>query len=157
MVFQWLSASEGPLVLTGRNARSDWSAEHLALARQYPDPLASVEVVSPRDALILEGGFATTWWPTPEIGGGIIVRKLWAEDDESILKALRSVPAAAWFENGLTVEISAAAQILFDGSLMNTQDDLELFIPRCQYALESANVEPDPSTCLVLHRLSCVH
>lgn len=155
---KWLSAKSGPLVLADRTSADVWSDEHLALARQHPEPIASLSVARDRDAIVLEGGFDTAWWPTPETGGGILVRMLWADSEERIMDAVRDVSDRAWIEDGLRFDAGTGALVLFDGSLDETRrKPLEIFCERMEFAVSTANIEPDSKTCLVAHKFSPVH
>lgn len=155
---KWLSASAGPLVLAARSSAETWNDQHLTWARQHPEPMASIEMTRDQDALVLEGGFDTAWWHTPQNGGGILVRMLWANDEDAVVKALQKVPRSAWIEDGLRFEAGNGALVLFDGSLdETTHQPLEIFTGRCPFVVSTANIEPDSQTCLVAHRLSPLH
>ncbi len=155
---KWLSGQTGPLVLAERTSAAAWNDQHLTWARQHPEPVASLDVHRKCDALVLEGGFDTAWWPTPAQGGGMLVRMLWAPDEQDVMNALHQIPRSAWIEDGISFDAGSGALVLFDGSLDESRHQpIEIFCENIEFALSTANVEPDPQTCLVAHRLSPIH
>jgi hypothetical protein len=93
----------------------------------------------------------------------LIVRWMYAESEEGVLRAVRSVPEDVWEATPHRACVGRGGLLLFDSaypgdSLPNTCGDganvpwLEVAIPPGTYQVDTADYEPDESARLILHR-----
>lgn len=123
---------------------------------------------------------ATAWWPLATSGGGsedvagLLVRWMYANSEEDVLRALRREPNITWADGGLTLRVGTAPLYLFDAAVAgevllrgeplieaeNTigavakRDYLTLRLATGDYGVETAEYQPDAHTMLILHRLT---
>jgi Immunity protein 21 len=123
-----------------------------------------VLVIGPGECLVLgDELMQTTMLPTND--GGLIVRWMYAESEEEVLRAARSVPEDVWEETQHRISVGNDGLLIFDSACPG--DDLpsicgegpevswiKVSIPSGTYEVDAADYEPDESTRLILHRLS---
>ena len=165
---QWVHSSSSPILLLPRALAKDWHGQEdvrYNLARHGTEPAFPI-CVGRGAGLVLEDGFHTTWWPLPELTGargrqtgGLLIRWLWAADSESVLKAARSIPESLYEEESFTIETLDGTMMLFEARqrALGVENAIPIFLVGGSYVVRSANVQPDPDTCLLVHRLQLIH
>lgn len=158
---RWISSQQSSLMLLPRGLSKLWagatSPDHARLL-QLCEPISRLEIGSGH-ALVLEDGFHTSWWPTPNQGGGFLVRTLWSSHAEAVTDALRRIPENAWIPEMFEFDARDGTLGLFSAAepAEAAADVLTFFVAPGTYKVLSANVEPDPGTCLIVHRLMPIH
>ncbi len=96
----------------------------------------------------------TTWLPLSD--GGLLVRWVFAEDEESLIPAARRVPDDAYHESGWTFSVENPPLVLF-AACESSEDKI---YPRIEFQLQSgryriltAKYEEGGSTAIICHRL----
>lgn len=127
-------------------------------ALELCEPLALLEVGG-GGALVLEDGFHTSWWPTVATGGGYLVRTLWSNDPNTVRQAVRTIPEESWMPEDVEFDAREGVLELFPAteSALLAANSLTFFVTPGRFRIFSANVEPNPETCLIVHRLMPVH
>jgi hypothetical protein len=126
------------------------------------DDYLGVLACGPGDCLILgDEPMQTTFLPMKDCG--LIVRWMWAECEEDVLRAVRSVPENVWEATPHRLQVGEGDLLLFDSAypgddLPKTGDGaeipwLKLPVPRGTYEIDTADYQPDERTRLILHRL----
>jgi hypothetical protein len=89
--------------------------------------------------------------------GGILIRWMHANSEADVLSAIQHVPDELWHDDGLTLEVGSQPLYLFDsafaGDDLAGDDHLLIHLPTGEYAIATAEYEPDRDTAVVLHRL----
>lgn len=119
--------------------------------------------VGPGSCLILgDDPMQTTYLRTND--GGLIVRWSFAECEEDVVTAARSVPEDTWEKTTHRIEIADGGLLIFDsaypGDDLPTSDGdganvpwLKFALPKGGYEIDTCDHEPDDLTHLILHRL----
>ena len=107
-------------------------------------------------ALVLgDDPFPTTFLRAPDFGGGYLIRMLWGDDTAAAIEAVHALAPGQWTAESLTFDAGEGDLVLFDaanaGSAILHRVDVRLGPGR--YAVDSADVQPDDSLCLLVHRL----
>ena len=122
--------------------------------------------VGPGECLVLgDEPMLTTILPTN--GGVLIVRWMYAESEEEVLRSVRFVPEDAWEATPHQVNVGSGALILFDSAypgddLPTTCADganvpwMKVAVPMGIYEVHTADYQPNDSTRLILHRMQAL-
>ncbi|MEZ4461110.1 MAG: Imm21 family immunity protein [bacterium] len=159
--FKWISSTQSPLMLLPRALARAWDGAaggNFAVLDDLCEPLVCIPV-SHGHALVLEDGFHTSWWPEPLTGGGMLVRTLWASSAQTVRAAVQTIDEDAWMPEPFHFDSCDGAVGLFPAvdAAMAASDVLSFHVAPGKHVVLSANVEPDPSTCLIVHRLLPLH
>ena len=178
---EWISTGGGPLLLIPQKSLTLWEGSHKPSAGRVveakfrwhsPDDPATdydraVDLSLSADLAILELGSdnaivlgdepsSTSWWPI-NAENGLIVRRIYAENDDAIISCLNKIPREIWESTNIAFNVPDCPLIIFDsaypGSLI--EDNCLIFsISEGVYSIETCFFRPDDETGLVLHRLS---
>lgn len=119
--------------------------------------------VGPGRALILgDEPMQTAFLPSHE--GGIVVRWMYAEDEDGVWRAVGAVPESGWEPTPHRIEVAREAILVFDSahpgdSLPASLEDgaatpwIHIELSSGTYLVDMADYSPDSSTRLILHRL----
>lgn len=175
----WFEGNGGPLLLlsheymrywegirppTDRNIRANfrWGYPN-APATDYDracdvnDWLGLIEIDKGKGLVLGDEPLRTTWKPI-ETGEavGMLIRWLYAENEEEVLEALRRVPHSIWEATGLMFIVGTEPLYLFDaacpGKELTDDERLIVNVNPGSYAVDTASYEPDDKTALILHR-----
>jgi hypothetical protein len=104
---------------------------------------------------------ATTFFPTAD--GGIFVRWIHAENEEDVVRAVRSVPESLWERFPHTFDVGRAGLLLLDSACQGDERRppsadgvfswMKLSVPNGTYQVYTADYQPDEWTHLILHRI----
>ena len=100
----------------------------------------------------------------PATGGGLLVRWMYAEGEEEVLRAVESAPEAIWQPTPYRLRVGRGGLLLFDSvfpgdGLPSICGDganvpwLKVPVSRGTYEVDTADYVPDEETHLILHRL----
>ena len=112
--------------------------------------------VGPGLALVLgDEPMQTAWRPLLE-SGAMLIRWHWANDEDSVVKALSDLSNAIWQSSDLILPVSGDPLILFDSASPGSdiEKSLEIDLPKRQYSIDTAHYQPNKETSLFLHRLT---
>jgi hypothetical protein len=126
------------------------------------DDYLGVLACGPGGCLILgDEPMQTTILPAKD--GGLIVRWMWAESDDDVLRAVRSVPEGVWEATPHRFNLGGGGLLLFDSAypgddLPTTSEGadvpwLKVAVPSGTFEIDTADYQPDEQTRLILHRL----
>lgn len=170
----WVESAGGPLLVVEQTALLDWAGaeEDYERACAVDDVVGAIRVGDAAQALVMgDEPAGTTFIPAL----GVFVRWLYGEDGTDVVAAVEaSLPTAEWDASAL-FDVSGPL-VLFDASCpgadvvieetdspdqqateyARTENGLRVTVPRGRYVVESADVKPDQSSCLRLHRLTSV-
>lgn len=121
---KWISSEGGPLILLERNIASYWkghdgsgTGERLSTdyerACEIEDYLGFLPV-GPGEALVLNDEPMQTAWMRLGDTLGIVIRWEWAEDEETLVSAVQTIPEDLWEESGLSLNVRDGRLLLFD-------------------------------------------
>ena len=175
---EWIESQGGPLILleesllafwegtdapkSGRVVRADSRASGAAVATDYDRAcdvrrvMGAIEV-GPGIGLVLAGEpLPSTWFPLGDHTEGMIVRWRYANSEEAIVQALNSVPADAFAQSGLQIEV-AGPLVLFDAAMpgydiVTPYLTINMAAGFCR--VQATQYIPDPDTALILHRFT---
>jgi hypothetical protein len=179
---QWVQSGGGPLIVIPVEIAHHWRGDgglglpdgdlsivwetvrdHTDYGRGcgMDDYLGILEVGPGRCLVLGDEPMATTFFPIEE--GGVFVRWIYAENEEDVVRAVRSVPESLWERFPQTFDVGKAGLLLLDSACPG--DDLrpplakgiyswmKLSVPNGTYQVYTADYEPDDRTHLILHRL----
>lgn len=90
--------------------------------------------------------------------GGTLIRWVYADSEADVIDAVERVPETAWVDDGLVLSVGREPLYLLDAacdaSVLEGGDYLVIHLPVGDYAIATAEYEPDSHTCLLLHRLT---
>ncbi|MEH2070097.1 MAG: Imm21 family immunity protein [Nostoc sp.] len=98
----------------------------------------------------------TSWLPSKEKAGGILVRWIYAENEESVTESLYEIPNTGWQKNEI-FRVNSKVLILFDsftsGRNLEESEFLTFELEPENYEIETLEYQRDQQTYLRLHRL----
>lgn len=179
----WVNSGGGPLIVIPSEVAHHWRGDgKLGLhngdlsmvwdtVRKHTDygracgvaDYLGVLEVGPGECLVLgDEPMLTTILPTND--GVLIVRWMYAESEEEVLRAAQSLPEDIWEAMSHQVYVGGGGLVLFDSAypgddLPSTCDDgasvpwMKVPVPMGTYEVDTADYQPDASTRLILHRL----
>lgn len=121
------------------------------------DDYIGVITVGAYQGLVLgDESMSTAWLPFTDERGGLIVRWMYADNDEAVRIALSHLEEAHWTDSDFLYCVHSRDLVMFDSSCSG--DDVDAFLkinlePSC-YLVSTSNFKPDARTHLVLHRLT---
>ena len=127
------------------------------------DGYLGVLEVGPGMCLVLgDEPMQTTMLPTE--GGCLIVRWMYAESEEDVLSAARSVPEDLWEETPHRIDVGIGGLLILDSAYPGDGRPtacgdganvswLNVALPPGTYTVDTADYHPDDLTRLILHRL----
>ena len=177
---EWVFSAGGPLILipaelaTHWRGVEEWSPPENGgdLTGEFPsdyaracgidDYLGMLEVGPGRALILGDEPMQTAFLPSHD--GGIIVRWMYSEDEDSLWRAVGAVPESAWEITPHRVEVAQEGILVFDSAypgdaLPASLDDgaaapwIRIELSSGTYLVDMADYGPDTSTRLILHRL----
>lgn len=157
---EWLDRGGGPFVIVPGRELSNWAGvgsepSDFDRACEVGDYLDTISFAG-ADALVLgDDPFPTTFLAAPQFGGGYLIRMLWGEDTTRAIEAVHRLEAHDWTREQLTFDAGRGSLVLFDAANAGAAILHRVDIPvgPGHYAIDSADVQPDESLCLLVHRL----
>jgi len=126
------------------------------------DDYLGVLACGPGECLVLgDEPMQTTFLPMKDCG--LIVRWMWAECEEDVIRVIQSVPQSVWEATLHRLHVGGGVLLLFDSAYPG--DDLpttsvgtnipwlKVSVPSGTYEIDTADYQPDEQTRLILHRL----
>lgn len=126
------------------------------------DDYLGVLACGPSECLILgDEPMQTTFLPAKDVS--LIVRCMWAESEDDVIRVIQSVPEGVWEATLHRLNVGEGQLLFFDSAYSG--DDLpttsaganvpwlKVSIPRGTYEIDTADYQPDQQTRLILHRL----
>jgi len=179
----WMCSDGGPLIVAPAEIAPQWrgdrgwfptedghgeSASDYARACSIDGYLGTLEVGSGRALILGAEPMRTCFVPNPD--GGVLVRWMYAENEDSVRRALEAVPESAWGPTPHWIEVGQEGILVFDSAYPGDdlptptpeegQDENEkeallirIELPSGTYLVDTADYEPDGATRLILHRL----
>ena len=160
----WLDTQGGPFVVVPASRAASWGGLRGSPSDEDSDFDRACDVddyigivrFDGGDALVLgDDPFPTAFLKAPSFGGGYLIRMLWGDSEEEALAAVHDVGASEWTAEGVVFDAEDGVCTMFDavyaGDAVPTQSRFRL--PPGRYAVETADVQPDESMCLLVHRL----
>ena len=107
---------------------------------------------------------STTWWPSGSLrnagnlnSGGILVRWMYAESEDEVLRFLTEIPDDVWKTEDFVFDVGQKPLFLIDaaeaGNELRPDEYLMVHLPPGKYSVATALYEPDERTAVVLHKL----
>ncbi|MDT5268358.1 MAG: hypothetical protein QOH49_544 [Acidobacteriota bacterium] len=163
----WVNSAGGPLVLLEEHLLPEWRGHDGSTAQEHEgrtdyeracdvdDYLGLVEVGSGRALVLGDEPMQTTWCPSPEGSGVVLLRWQWADSEAAVIDAAGDMPEESWESTGLIFQTSGRDLVLFDSAYPGDEpgERLTIQLARGQYGIDTAHYRPDAETSLVLHRL----
>jgi len=177
----WVCSAGGPLIVASAEIAPHWrggfggrpleggrepsgeSISDYARACGVDDYLGTLEA-GPGEVLVLgDEPMPTAFIPKP--GGGVLVRWMYAENEEDARRAVEKVPESVWKATPHKIEVGQRGLlVIFDAAcpgdeLPPTEDGgidalwIPIDLPPGAYLVDTADYQPDGSTGLILHRL----
>jgi hypothetical protein len=172
---EWVSSGGGPLMLLDEQLLSAWggafglggdeSRSALGKGTDYDRACqvrdyVGVIPVGHGQGLVLSGeALETTWYSQPHHAGEMLVRWVYAEDDESVERALNSLPADIPWTDGPNLDVSGRYLVLFDSAMEGTDiliPPLRVELAPGRYRILTTQYMSGSDTSLLLHRLAPV-
>jgi hypothetical protein len=181
----WVTSAGGPLMLLpenllpyweginppsdGRKIEANFRWDPTGPATDYDRACETCEMtgyinlleVGSDHALVLgDMPMPTAWWPIPSIEGGLLVRWLFADNDNSVMQALKSLSIDAFQPAELAFNVTFPALTLFDSAWGGVEihlypsETLTITLKEGLYGVSTLTYTPDSETSLVLHKLS---
>jgi Immunity protein 21 len=175
---QWINSNGGPLLLLpssllgvwegadepepyrGVEARSRWNpggpATDYDRACDATELVGTVQVGVGEGLVLADEPLATTWWPAPEIGGGILVRWEYADSDAAAGRWIAAIPGSLPWEPSARFGFAEGPLVLFDSAEAGADPSgprLEIALAGGGYDVHTIRWRPDVTTSLLLHRL----
>ena len=161
----WIDSGGGPLILLEQTALKDWQGSSLEQEPDDYDRACAVKdyigliKVGDREAIVLgDEPMTTAWFPSANQPGGIIVCWGCADSEADVIQALSAIPEEVWSDTGLSFQVGKTPLVLFDSAYPgeNMEESLRINLEEGQYAISTAEYEPNEETSLILHRLELV-
>lgn len=175
LVREWISCNS-PLLLVEKNhldawegtdvpsqgriveARFRWNSVGPATdydrACDVDDYLGLIEVGRGKGIVLGDEPLMTAWLPL--VDGGLLIRWVYAEDEETILSAAKNIPNDCYKDSGVTLAVGEHPLVLFaacESSSDQVYPRVEFKIPSGYYRILTSRYEPDANTSLLCHRL----
>jgi hypothetical protein len=158
---QWLDTGGGPYVLVRQadlgawgGIRSNGGVSDFARACDVDDYIGIIDLDEDRALVLGDDPFPTAFMPAPALGGGYFLRWLWGDDEEDAVSAVHRLRPEDWTAEDLVFDAGDGRLSLFDsvhpGESAPRRLDIRMGPGR--YAVATANVQPHPNLCLMVHR-----
>src|SRR5262249_23615596 len=127
----WVCSAGGPLIVAPTEIAPHWrgvrgwypsedgrptgkTASDYARACSIDDYLGTLEVGSGRALILGDEPMETTF--IPKLGGGVLVRWMYAEKEDGVLRAVEMVPEFAWKPTPHQIEVAQSGFLIFDSA-----------------------------------------
>jgi hypothetical protein len=159
----WIESTGGPLILieealmpywNGHSSSSHSSMTDYERACAISDYLGTIGV-GPGHAVVLgEEPASTAWWHSSELDFSYLVRWVFAESEDEIIKALDTLSINSWERNDIEIKVAKEKLVLFDSAFPGYDIDtsISIQIPTGTYIVETLHYTPNAETSLILHR-----
>jgi hypothetical protein len=101
----------------------------------------------------------TAWWPLVDTPDGLFIRWVAADSDAAVVQALRGLSPSLFAASDLFVKVPAAPMVLFDSAMPGSDiatSSMSVQLLPGRYRIDSALLEPDERTSLILHRFTLI-
>lgn len=160
---KWISSTGGPLIIMGKESSTVWLGDaigsqeetktHYQLACDIEGLWGLLKVEGNTAIVLADEPSLTTWIPDKDNLGGIIVRWIYADSEEEVLKHLTSIPKSAWNNEG-EINIDSEELYVFDSvePLQEAMEEnvLSVSLKKGIYELFTQEFKPDENTHLRL-------
>lgn len=142
------------------NAKSRWIPEGPPTDYDRACDLGEIGIlpVGSGEGLVLgDEPLSTAWWPLTDQRGGMLVRWVYAESDEDVVRALRSLSGELFPSTALSFSVDDGMLVLFDSAMPGREiatATLDIRLSPGRYKIATARYAPDSETSLVLHRVT---
>lgn len=156
----WLEGG-GPFVILPRDRAASWRGlkhddgpSDFDRACDVDDYLGLMAHDGVPTLVLGDDPFPTTYLPAPAFGGGYIVRILWGDDRDAAIEAVHSAASSAWTPEEFTFSSKSGELMLFDAAhpAESAPKSITIKLGPGPYAIATANIQPDESMCLLVHR-----
>jgi hypothetical protein len=157
----WIDSDGGPLILMEKEVFPSWNGDvevkqhdtDYDRACNVEDYVGVIEVQPLRAIVFGDEPMRTTWWQIGEYEG-IVVRWMYASDEESVIKALITMHDIKWEDSEIEISFPNGNLILFDSvySYDEVEDSLSIQIKSGVYKIQTSSYQPNEHISLVLHR-----
>jgi hypothetical protein len=176
LISKWVTCDGGPLLLVAKEhlcawegvanpsanrkveTRFRWNPEGPATdydrACDVDDYLGLIDVGYGKGLVLGQEPFMTTWLPQND--GGVLVRWVFAEDEEKVLTTASSIPNESYQDSGLSFVVGDSSLVLLaacESSKDQIYPRLEFEVTRGQYRILTTHYDADENTSLLCHRL----
>ncbi len=159
----WITSAGGPLLFLEEHLLPHWHGYDTSdydRACSIKDYLGLLEV-GPGQGLVLgEEPMPTAWRSFPRPPGGMFIRWQWADDDDSVVRAIADLEKVSWEATGIVFDVANSSLVLFDAVCSGQDPDcnttgcrLNIRLEEGHYFIQTAHYQPDENTALILHRL----
>jgi hypothetical protein len=116
--------------------------------------LGTIGIGPGRAVVFGEQPYSTAWWRSNELGSSYLVRWVFAENEDEIIKALGTLSINSWERNDVKIEVASEKLVLFDSAFPGYDIDtsISIQIPTGNYIVETLHYTPNAETSLILHR-----
>lgn len=177
----WIESNGGPLILLPKNLLMYWNGNESILPKvqdggtdenkslndftdydracHLSDYINLISVGQAQGLVLGDMPSLTAWWPLPEINSGMLVRRIFANEDESIIHSLSHMsldlfPPASFVWNNVNENL-----ILMDSAFpglapyVPEMNRTMFTLPPGNFGIRTLEYGPDNDTFLILHLL----
>ena len=129
---------------------------HYGKACEHPNLCRIIDFDDKQVIVLGDEPAATAWFPYSDDLGGIFIRWIFADDEESILRSLKGIPNLGWERNGRFTAKSPSFKLIDSfspGINIKENESLAITLNPGNYDLATLEYQPDVSTHLRLHQL----
>ncbi|BAY14152.1 Imm21 family immunity protein [Calothrix sp. NIES-2098] len=132
---------------------------HYGKACEYPNLCRIIDLDGKQVIVLGDEPATTAWFPYADDSGGIFIRWIYANDEESILRSLNGIPKKGWERNGIFNAKSSSFKLIDSfspGINIKDNESLAITLNPGNYELATLEYQPDISTHLRLHKLEAI-
>jgi hypothetical protein len=161
---KWIESAGGPLLLAPALSIQLWGGCKPPRYSEETDYDRACKVgdyvgiipIGDEEGLVLgDEPMQTTWISPQQNKAGMLVRWLYANDEESAIQRARTVPDEVFGSSHLLFNVRERKLLLFDSALSGsaiTEEFLEVVMDPGIYRIETATYKPNENTALLVHR-----
>ena len=90
--------------------------------------LGTIGIGPGRAVVFGEQPYSTAWWRSNELGSSYLVRWVFAENEDEIIKALGTLSINSWERNDVKIEVASEKLVLFDSDFPGYDIDTSISI-----------------------------
>lgn len=173
---EWVTCDGGPLLLIAKKHLHAWEGVDVPAAgrkvearfRWNPggpptdydracdvdDYIGLIDVGGGKAIVLGDEPLMTTWLPLSD--GGLLVRWVYADDEESLIATARRVPDDAYRDSGWTFSVDNSPLVLFaacESSESRIYPRMEFHLPSGRYRILTSEYEEGGRSATICHRL----
>lgn len=159
-LLQYWDGANSPMGNRQVEAKFRWELDGVATdydrACDVLDYLGLLEVGNGHVLILGDAPMPTTWWAISQ-SSGLLVRWVWAFNDDSVIAALQNLSTVTWQHPSLRINVGQSPLVMFDSAFAGTESFLEsnsikINLLKGIYEISTAEYKPNSETFLLLHK-----